>query len=362
MWNQCIFCVLVLSGLAAPLGAQGWTLDAYAGRATYDPVASAVGVRNAGLVARYQSSRGDWLYGSAAVPLATGDPSWVAAGGGARPHFAGGWWRVGLRLAGHAFLYRDPVLNGTGAGATAHVLPFAAIRSGDLGLEVASGPVGTTRAFGQTAYSRTVHRSDVRLSLGRQLRLRVEGRHLSAEEDSYPYAGASVELNFAPGRLWGGGGRWFSDRLDDALEWRVGAALQIVESMEVWGTVRHEAADPLYWTASRQSWDVGVSWRLGQRSSRSSVPAPAVASAGRLAIRLPVSATAGTPSVAGDFNGWRPATMQRIGENWIAEFQVDPGVYRYAFVDSDGNWFVPENFPGRRADGMNGFVAVVAVP
>lgn len=348
--------------MAGPLSAQGWTLDAYAGRATYDPVASAVGVRNAGLATRYQGSGGEWLYGSAAVPLASGDPSWIAGGVGARPRLGAGLWRFGVRLAGHGYLYRDPILNGTGAGATLEALPFLTLRTRALEVELASGPVRATRAFGSTAYARTVHRSEGRVSVGRSVRLHLEGRHLRAAEGSYPYVGASAELDLGRGRLWGGAGRWVADALDNAGQWRVGAALDLVESMEVWGIIRQESADPLYWNVARQSWDVGVSWRPGQRSISSSVAAPTVASEGRLSIRLPADLAQGRPSIAGDFNGWQPVAMQRIGEHWVARFEVESGLYRYAFVDADGNWFVPEGLPSRKPDGMGGFVAVVVVP
>ena len=74
-----------------------------------------------------------------------------------------------------------------------------------------------------------------------------------------------------------------------------------------------------------------------------------------------ISATKTPPSIAGDFNAWKPAPMERDGDRWVYTVAVTPGVYNYAFVDADGTWFVPEGLPGRKSDGMGGFVAVVVV-
>jgi hypothetical protein len=53
--------------------------------------------------------------------------------------------------------------------------------------------------------------------------------------------------------------------------------------------------------------------------------------------------------------------MQRTGERWTITVALAPGVYNYAFVNSRGDWFVPEKHPGRKADGMGGHVAVLVV-
>ena len=91
---------------------------------------------------------------------------------------------------------------------------------------------------------------------------------------------------------------------------------------------------------------------------------PPVAAAyvdGRATIQLPVSATSTRPSIAGDFNAWKPAPMEREGDHWVYRVVVTPGVYNYSFVAADGTWFVPDGVPGRKDDGMGGVVAVVVV-
>ena len=90
-------------------------------------------------------------------------------------------------------------------------------------------------------------------------------------------------------------------------------------------------------------------------------PVPASYTGGNALIRLPVSASKTAPSIAGDFNAWKPAPMQRDGNQWTFTVAVQPGVYHYAFVSSTGEWFVPESVPGRKDDGMGGHVAVLVV-
>lgn len=43
--------------------------------------------------------------------------------------------------------------------------------------------------------------------------------------------------------------------------------------------------------------------------------------------------------LAGDFNGWRPDTLelQRVGDVWTTSLKLEPGRYRYRFV-VDGHW------------------------
>jgi 1,4-alpha-glucan branching enzyme len=76
---------------------------------------------------------------------------------------------------------------------------------------------------------------------------------------------------------------------------------------------------------------------------------------------LAVSSASSRPSIAGDFNEWKPAPMERDGDQWSYTVAVTRGVYNYAFVGADGSWFVPKDVPGRKDDGMGGYVAVLVV-
>jgi hypothetical protein len=78
-------------------------------------------------------------------------------------------------------------------------------------------------------------------------------------------------------------------------------------------------------------------------------------------IQLPLAHASSAPRVAGDFNAWKPQPMQRSDSAWVFTVQLAPGVYNYAFVDDNGEWFVPAKHPGRKSDGMGGTVAVLVV-
>jgi hypothetical protein len=83
---------------------------------------------------------------------------------------------------------------------------------------------------------------------------------------------------------------------------------------------------------------------------------------GRSVIRLPRADAPGGVSVAGDFSDWQPRPMTAAGSHWELAIALPSGVYRYAFVDAAGRWFVPAGVPGRMDDGMGGHVAVLIVP
>ena len=67
------------------------------------------------------------------------------------------------------------------------------------------------------------------------------------------------------------------------------------------------------------------------------------------------------PSIAGDFTDWEPVPMRRNGDQWEASFDLEPGVYHYSFVRSDGSWFLPDTIRNRVDDGFGGMNAVLVV-
>lgn len=128
----------------------------------------------------------------------------------------------------------------------------------------------------------------------------------------------------------------------------------------LWASVRHEPPDPLYWNAVRRTWSIGFTRRLG-RPAAVLLAAPRE-EAGAVVIRVPVADAPGeTLSIAGDFNQWQPAPMQREGRDWIIRLPLAKGVYNYAFRSAKGTWFVPASIAGRRDDGMGGQVAVLVI-
>jgi 1,4-alpha-glucan branching enzyme len=66
-------------------------------------------------------------------------------------------------------------------------------------------------------------------------------------------------------------------------------------------------------------------------------------------------------SVMGDFTAWKPVPMRRQGGTWVARTPLEPGLYHFGFL-VDGEWFVPEDAPGRVTDEFGRVNATVAVP
>ena len=80
-----------------------------------------------------------------------------------------------------------------------------------------------------------------------------------------------------------------------------------------------------------------------------------------IVLRLSVRDAGAKPSVAGDFTNWVRVRMTRYENEWRLSMNLAPGVYRYAFRNEDGHWFVPPSIPNRLDDGMGGWVAVLIV-
>jgi hypothetical protein len=178
-------------------------------------------------------------------------------------------------------------------------------------------------------------------------------------EQSSAFLGASVITASSSGSLWVMAGSWSADSVGD-LQWAAGARLQLHPNVSLESTARHNAFDPLYLQPAQTSWSIGLSVLLG-RARVVTPPVPAAYRDGKALIRLPVGGSKTAPSIAGDFNSWTPAPMQRDGDHWTYTIALPPGVYNYAFVSSAGEWFVPKSVAGRKDDGMGGHVAVLVV-
>jgi hypothetical protein len=160
-------------------------------------------------------------------------------------------------------------------------------------------------------------------------------------------------------QVWGQTGKWLSDQLDE-VAWGGGVGVPLGTRSTVWAMARQEAPDPLYWNALRRTWSVGVTQRLG-RGVPTLQPAPRT-EAGDVVVRVPVADAPGDMLfIAGDFNQWVPAPMQREGRQWTIRLPLAKGVYHYAFRSANGDWFVPPSTSGRRDDGFGGQVAVMVV-
>jgi hypothetical protein len=189
--------------------------------------------------------------------------------------------------------------------------------------------------------------------------LQLESRAWVDDRVTHGYVGAGLQYARGPISLWGSLGRWVSGGLD-ATAWTAGAGAEVAPGVTLQLGGRGNGFDPLYLSASRSSYWGGLSLRLGGRREVAA-PLPARTRDGRAMIALPARDARGAPAIAGDFTGWKPVPMRREGSRWTWVGTLEPGVYHYAFVAEDGNWFVPESVPGRQKDGMGGWTAVLVV-
>ena len=355
--------VVILAALSHTTAAngQGWSAEVSAGRLVYDPALATVGTSSLMGSLRYDTRREAWVYGAAAVPAGEGN-LWGAAGAGGRftpPALQAGRASVGADLGAHGFSFRDRLVDLTGSGFALDAMPFARLISGAGFVEARGGWRGQTLSFAGIRDSRGVFETGARGGYGSTVRVEGDAHWVHASEGTYPFVGATVAYDASPVTVWGQVGKWLATDLDERV-WALGTGVSVGARTVVWGNVRQEARDPLYWNPSRRTWSVGLTQRLGR------LPAPAVplstSPAGTVIVRLPAGdAPAGAVSIAGDFNNWQPAPMQREGSSWIIRLSLMPGVYHYTFRSATGEWFVPVSTAGRRDDGMGGFVAVLVV-
>ncbi|MBX6362373.1 MAG: hypothetical protein IRZ00_00775 [Gemmatimonadetes bacterium] len=114
--------------------------------------------------------------------------------------------------------------------------------------------------------------------------------------------------------------------------------------------------DPLYGTPGSFGASVGVSWRLSSGAPAPARPRPVVeigetAGAGRR-VRFRLHAPhAHRAAVSGDFTGWQPRPMRRVGADWQLELVVPVGYHHFGFLIDGRTWLVPSDAPGIERDG-----------
>ena len=365
--------------LVSTVSAQDIALDLSAGQIVYQPLPADVATNNAAATLRYDSPQGVWLYGTAAVPFGGTDSRWGGFGIGDRfVHSTSSSRRVniGADIGAHGFVFHDAVLDQGGNGGFVEAMPFVQLPAGLATFEVGGGWRGQTLSYAGTVDTRHVFESRAHAAYGpaeagphrrdagphRRGFWTVEGdaRWVRASEGLYPFFGGGLRYRANPVEAWLQTGKWFSSTLDDAA-WGAGIDVTLTDRLALWSSVRREAPDPLYWNLPRRSWSVGITRRFNSAGVTQSL-ATTQTDAGGVLIRVNAADVDGASvSVAGDFNGWRPVPMQREGREWLARLQLAPGVYHYAFRADGGQWFVPASVPGRRDDGMGGYVAVLVV-
>lgn len=374
-----IFVATSLLLMTSQLHGQQWSVDAEAGRihSALDP--NAAETQSVALGLRYDDALTGFRI-SGGIPTASEHPLWGSLAGARRIVARSGRLMFGVDVAGNALALQDrvertleiprrgplsppqlerlPSLSGYAIAGQA--LPLIAYERGRVEANVRAGVSHYSGHFGQQDQTRTVRLADAQLTFAPSVSLLVipAVRHYRADEGSYTYAGISAIAGNNTLSGWATVGQWIDT--EESAPWAIGATLRLHERAAVNASVRHDAIDPLYLAPAQTAWNVGVSIVLaGGRTS--AAPVPARYEAGRATIRLKANGSAAPLSIAGDFNDWNPAPMQRSGDEWTFTTALKPGVYNYAFVDDRGEWFVPEKHPGRKDDGMGGHVAVLVV-
>lgn len=372
--------LVVVLGLLVPwrpAGAQQWSLEARAGRLDFEMDGTVPAATSLGL-ALARESRTGWFQLATGVPLGEEDPVWGSVSVGGRAVLLdAGPLTLGADAGGQAYLQRYSsqleqtsdlpfgrvVGEGTtwGRGLAARVLPAAAVEVGRVALEGRAGVSWYRSALADRDRARTVPIGDLNLAVraARDVSVAAEARRYLAPGGDLTFGGFSGILARPEIRLWGSIGRWFADSVD-AVSWSAGAALPLAERLELTVAGREDPVDPLYGGAPRRAWSTGFRFALTDPPAAAE-PVPAEYRNGRATIVLPVQNVQGRPRIAGDFTGWEPRPMERAGDRWQFTTALDPGVYEYAFVSPDGEWFVPESVPGRKDDGMGGEVALLVV-
>lgn len=293
---------------------------------------------------------------------------WVTAGGWFERNLPGPLEVVG---SGTLFGFDDPVLEATGTGSAFALDVAAAFRTGPVGLRIggggrhgihASGGERSTRLLGRAGGGGTLEAGPVRAG--------ADLDHWRAEEDGYTRLAARIGVSTARLGAWAGAARWLDEGLP-GTGWDVGVRVPVTDRVAVTARGGVQTADILFWIPRQRTWSLAVQLRTGAAAtggvaSALDVLPAAVLHDSRTAVVLSLPDLAGTgltgqPGVAGSFSDWRVLPMEPAGTGWRIELSLEPGVHEYAFVTTDGVWFVPEGTPGRKPDGFGGHVAVLIV-
>jgi len=251
----------------------------------------------------------------------------------------------------------------SGHALAGQILPILGYETRDIQLHARAGVSSYSATFGSQTGDRTVRLADIELNVtptGSLAIVPVLRRAQARGEDASNYAGISVVTASRSASAWASVGQWIGGP-SAGTPWSAGARVALHPRLSLEGSVRGDTYDPLYLRGAQTSWSVGLSVPFAGQRRSVAAPVPSAYENGRATIRLAVSSTSSRPSIAGDFNEWKPAPMERDGDQWSYTVAVARGVYNYAFVGADGAWFVPKDVPGRKDDGMGGHVAVLVV-
>jgi len=365
---------LVTASLLVPaaLNAQGWAVQAAAGRALSDPVSARVASNVASLGVEYADSAARWLYLTAGSVLGGEAPAWLAGGVGTWLGIDRGEWTLGASLGAHGYGFGSADSVRAGGGASVEVMPTFTLARGPLRAELSSGVVAAGE-FGSdslTLGTRAVSESAARLigALAPGVELSGEARYLHSEDGGFPYAGAALQGQHGRYTAWAYAGQWLkSDFPAPKTAYGVGAGVRFRRTRLEAG-VRQEPVDPVYLGTPRRSWTVRLSQGFGPvpraRWNAAELPAPSLAPVvenGVAVFRLPRASYPRAPVLMGDFTRWKPLAMGAADGFWTVSVRLPAGAHHYTYRVAGGTLLVPPGVP-TVDDGFGGVSAVLVVP
>ncbi len=171
------------------------------------------------------------------------------------------------------------------------------------------------------------------------------------------YGGSTGRLGFT---RWHLGVRFWDTPGDRELEFELGFSLPLrgAVSLEVAGG--RSGPDPLLNSPAGVDGSVVLVWNpLGPRADAPPLYTVTGGKSPVVLFRLD-DVDADVVSVIGDFSLWEPIAMRRQGKAWVASVSVEPGLYHFGFL-VDGEWYLPENAPGKVGDDFGRMNATLVV-
>lgn len=265
-------------------------------------------------------------------------------------------------LLARGFVYHDPLADVDGAGGLFLAEPYLAYSGQRARARIGGGlrAVGTSVAGRSTSRTAGVAAGDLNLTPSRYVTIRARGEVLYFDSRSLPHGELTAYARHDHGAFWAGVDRWQAEMLEET-GWYVGGSLDLTSELAVRASVGRASGDPLFETPARNTWTLSLRYRFADRPGRAAGRVLPEYGAEGVELRVPADLARGTLSVGGSFNGWTPVPMTRAGDDWTITLDLPPGYYELAFVDEAGRWFVPESLPGRRPDGMGGWVMILVV-
>ncbi len=340
-----------------PVAGQWW-VDAAVGGASHEAVTAHVDTNSALLGLRREGPT--WMQIAGGVPLGTDGARWGSFAGGAEVIRAGPL-DYGVLLGGQAYAFSSEPTPTDGWGALGEVGPTLRYSSPRVALQLRSGGIGSWSVVDGISEARFLMSSVAELGLTVTPSITVDAaaQYVVAEEGGYPFLGGTLSQALSRGGWWARLGYW-SSRQVERPEWSLGAYANAGQRIQLHAVLRQETDDPIYQRLPRRSWSLGLSYVLGK--ARATLPqSPVVIASGSVTVKIPASDGVPPPFLAGDFNDWTPVQMTRVGDFWTVTLPVHPGVYRFSFKDSDGNWFLPPTITSRVDDGFGGEDGILVV-